>query len=154
MEIGFTIGKFAPLHLGHDQLIQRGIRENDLFYILINETDVLDVPIEARAKWLKELYPEARILLGVNPPKRFEMDPESIRIQIDYLKKMFQGIPVTKFYSGEEYGRFVAEAFGTKNIIVPKVIPISATKIRNNPERYKQYLKIQVYNDFIKQKSS
>ena len=31
MNIGFTIGKFAPLHLGHDELIKRGIKENDLF---------------------------------------------------------------------------------------------------------------------------
>ena len=41
MNIGFTIGKFAPLHLGHDELIKRGIKENDLFYILINDTDII-----------------------------------------------------------------------------------------------------------------
>ena len=100
MDIGFTIGKFAPLHLGHDALITRGILENDLFYILINDTDVIDIPLKVRANWLKELYPDANVILGYNPPKRYGMDKESINIQINYLKKMFDGIPVTRFYSG------------------------------------------------------
>lgn len=152
MDIGFTIGKFAPLHLGHDQLIQRGIAENDLFYILINDTDVIDIPLEVRAKWLKELYPAANIILGTNPPKQYGMDSKSIKIQTDYLKKMFEGIPVTRFYSGEKYGTFVAEAFGIENVVVSKDIDISATKIRNNIDSNKQYLKIQVYNDLIQQK--
>ncbi|MBQ8131635.1 MAG: hypothetical protein IJ193_04010 [Bacilli bacterium] len=154
MNIGFTIGKFAPLHLGHDQLIQKGIQENDLFYILINDTDVTDISLEVRANWLKELYPDANILLGTNPPKRYGMDPESIQIQTDYLKKMFHGIPVTRFYSGEKYGEYVADAFGIENVFVPKEIDISATKIRNNPEKYQKYLKIQVYNDYINKKRS
>ena len=55
MNIGFTIGKFAPLHKGHEELIKKGIAENDEFYILINDTNVTNIPLETRAKWLKEL---------------------------------------------------------------------------------------------------
>ena len=154
MDIGFTIGKFAPLHLGHDALITRGILENDLFYILINDTDVIDIPLNVRANWLKELYPDAKVILGYNPPKRYGMDKESINIQINYLKKMFDGIPVTRFYSGEDYGDFVAEAFGIEHVRINKDIDISATMIRNDLDTNKKYLKIKVYNDLINKKSS
>ena len=154
MDIGFTIGKFAPLHLGHDALITRGILENDLFYILINDTDVIDIPLNVRANWLKELYPDVKVILGYNPPKRYGMDKESINIQINYLKKMFDGIPVTRFYSGEDYGDFVAEAFGIEHVRINKDIDISATMIRNDLDTNKKYLKIRVYNDLINKKSS
>lgn len=154
MDIGFTIGKFAPLHLGHDALITRGILENDLFYILINDTDVIDIPLNVRANWLKELYPDANVILGYNPPKRYGMDKESINIQINYLKKMFDGIPVTRFYSGEDYGDFVAEAFGIEHVRINKDIDISASMIRNDLDTNKKYLKIRVYNDLINKKSS
>lgn len=150
MKIGFTIGKFAPLHLGHDYLINKGIEENDLFYILINNTDLSIIPLEVRAKWLKDLYPKAKVIMGYNPPKRYGMDKESIEIQINYLKKMFKDIPVSTFYSGEDYGYFVSQYMGVDFIKVDKKFDISSTKIRNNLEDNKKYLKKEVYDTLKK----
>lgn len=147
MSIGFTIGKFAPFHKGHEYLIDTAIKENDEFYILINDTDVIDVPIEERAKWIQDKYPKAHIILGRNPPKRYGMDEESIKIQTDYLKDVFKGIPVDTFYSSEDYGTFVAKAFNIKNVKLNKEVPISATQIRKDIEQNKQYLESNVYND-------
>ena len=101
MNIGFTIGKFAPLHKGHQELIERGIAENDEFYILINDTNVTTISLETRAEWIRKMYPKAHVILGKNPPTRYGMDKESIKIQTDYLKEMFKDIHVTIFYSGE-----------------------------------------------------
>ena len=100
MNIGFTIGKFAPLHKGHEELIEKGIKENEEFYILINDTDVTKVPLEERAKWIKNMYPTVHVIIGKNPPKEYGMDDKSIKIQTDYLKQVFKNIPVTRFYSG------------------------------------------------------
>ena len=148
MKIGFTIGKFAPLHKGHEELIKKGIAENDEFYILINDTNVTDVPLEIRAKWLKELFPKAHIILGKNPPKQYGMDEKSIKIQTDYLKEVFKRIPVNRFYSSEEYGKYVARDLGVEDRRVTKQIPISATLIRNNVETNKEYLENGVYKEF------
>ena len=153
MNIGFTIGKFAPLHLGHDQLIRRGIEENDLFYILINNTDVIDIPLDDRAKWLSEIYPEAIIIKGYDSPKRYGMDKESIEIQINYLKKVFKDIPVNRFYSGEDYGYYVSKYMGVDFIKVEKNIPICATSIRNDLDGNKQFILKDVYNS-IKEKKN
>lgn len=147
MNIGFTIGKFAPLHKGHQELIERGIAENDEFYILINNTDVTKIPLETRAKWIKEMYPQVHIILGKEPPKRYGMDKESIKIQTDYLKKMFKGINVTRFYSGEEYGKYVGQELNVESIIVKKETPISATQIREDIEKNKKYLESNIYQE-------
>lgn len=149
MNIGFTIGKFAPLHKGHEMLIEKGLKENDEFYILINDTDVSNISLETRASWIKSLYPSAHIILGKNPPKQYGMDEKSIKIQTDYLKDIFKGIPVNRFYSSEEYGKFVARDLNVENVKVDKTIPICATSIRENPENNKKYMEEIVYKSFI-----
>lgn len=150
MNIGFTIGKFAPLHKGHEELIKKGLKENNEFYILINNTDVTEVPLEARAKWLKELFPKAHIILGKNPPKQYGMDEKSVKLQTDYLKSIFKDIPVTRFYSGEEYGKFVARDLNVEFVKMKKDIPISATIIRKNIDENKEYLENNIYYDLKK----
>lgn len=152
MNIGFTIGKFAPLHLGHDQLIRKGIEDNDLFYILINDTDIIDVSLEERATWLKKLYPEARIILGTNPPKQYGMDPESISIQINYLKDIFKDIPVNRFYSGEDYGYYVSKYMNVDFIRIDKNIPISASIIRRDLESNKDFIDNSIYKELKKKR--
>lgn len=152
MNIGFTIGKFAPLHLGHDQLIRKGIEDNDLFYILINDTDIIDVSLEERATWLKKLYPEARIILGTNPPKQYGMDPESISIQINYLKDIFKDIPVNRFYSGEDYGYYVSKYMNVDFIRIDKNIPISASIIRRDLESNKDFVDNSIYKELKKKR--
>ncbi len=149
MKIGFTIGKFAPLHKGHEMLIKKGVNENDEFYILINDTDIINIPLKQRAEWIKKMFPTTRVILGENPPKQFGMDENSIKIQTDYLLEMFKGIPVTTFYSCEEYGKYVAKAFNGKFVKLEKYIPISATKIRGNIEENKEYLEKNIYEDLI-----
>jgi len=56
-------------------------------------------------------------------------------------------------FSSEDYGRFLAEAFGAENILVDKDranVPISAGVIRRYPENYKKYVEAFVYENLIK----
>ncbi len=149
MKIGFTIGKFAPLHKGHESLIDKAIEEMDEVYILINNTDVSNISLEERAKWIKDKYPNANVILGKNPPKKYGMDEESIKIQTDYLKGIFKDIPITHFYSSEEYGKYVARDLNVVDRRIEKEIPISATKIRNDIEKNKQYIEENIYKKII-----
>ena len=149
MKIGFTIGKFAPLHKGHEYLINKALSEMDKVYILINNTDVTDFSLNKRAKWIKSIYPQANIILGKNPPEKYGLDEESIKIQTDYLKQKFKDIPVTHFYSSEEYGKYVARDLNVIDRRVPKLIPISATKIRSNLEENKEYLEKNIYMEML-----
>ena len=154
MKIGFTIGKFAPLHKGHQYLIEKGLKEMDEFYVIVYETSVMDIPVEQRASWIRELYPNVHILLAKNPPSQYGLDEESIKIQMDYLKKIIKDIPVTHFYNSEPYGKFVARDLGIEEVQVDRhreKYAISGTKIRKNVNENKQYIEEIVYKE-LKQK--
>lgn len=154
MKIGFTIGKFAPLHKGHQYLIEKGIKEMDKFYVVVYETDVIDIPIEQRAKWIKDIYPEVHILLAKNPPSQYGLDEKSVKIQMDYLKSILKDIPVTHFYNSEPYGKFVARDLNIEEVQVDRKrekYAISGTKIRKNVKENKAYVEDIVYKE-LKQK--
>jgi len=152
-KIGFTIGKFAPLHKGHQFLIEKALKEMDEFYIIVYETNLINNDIKQRASWIKTLYPKVKILYAYNPPSKYGLDEESIKIQIDYLKSIIKDIPVTHFYSSEKYGEFVAKYMNVIDVRVDqerKIVPISATKIRKNTEENRNFLEDIVYYDIEK----
>ena len=150
MKIGFTIGKFAPLHKGHQYLIEKGLKEMDEFYVIVYDTNVIDISTEKRAKWIKEIYPKAKIIYAKNPPSQYGLDEKSVKIQTDYLKELVKEIPVTHFYNSEPYGKFVARDLGIQEVQVDRSrekYMISPTKLRNNVEVNKEYLSDIVYRD-------
>ena len=150
MKIGFTIGKFAPLHKGHQYLIEKGLKEMDEFYVIVYDTNVINISTEKRAEWIKEIYPKAKIIYAKNPPSQYGLDEESIKIQTDYLKSIVKDIPVTHFYNSEPYGKFVARDFNIQEVQVDRnrvKYTISATKIREDIECNKKYINNIVYND-------
>ena len=150
-KVGFTIGKFAPLHKGHQYLIETAMKEMDEFYIVVYDTDIIKNPVEERADWIKKLYPKAHIIYAFNSPKQYGLDKESVNIQMDYLSKLIKGIPVTHFYSSEPYGEKVAEFLNIENRIVDKErlsFPVSASKIRTDSNSNSQYLEDFVYKEF------
>lgn len=150
MKIGFTIGKFAPLHKGHQYLIEKGLQEMEQFYVVIYETEVTKVPIETRANWIQQIYPAVNLIYAKNPPSQYGLDEESVKIQIDYLKEIIRDIPVTHFYNSEPYGRFVARDLGVVEVQVDRErekFPISATAIRKAIEENEKYVEKIVYKD-------
>ncbi len=152
MKIGFTIGKFAPLHKGHQYLIEKGLQEMDKFYVVIYETDVTKIPLEKRANWIKQIYPNVNLIYAKNPPSQYGLDEQSIKIQTDYLKKIVEGTGVTHFYNSEPYGKFVARDLKLEEVQVDRKrekYPISATIIRNNVNENKNYIDKIVYKEIM-----
>lgn len=151
MNIGFTIGKFAPLHKGHQYLIEKGMQEMDKFYVIIYETQVTEISLDKRANWIKKLYPEVEIIYAKNPPEQYGLDEKSIKIQMDYLKSLIKGIKMTHFYNSEEYGKYVARDLHIQEVTVDKEriqYPISATQIRENMEYNKNFVEQLIYHEF------
>ena len=152
-KVGFTIGKFAPLHKGHQFLIETALKEMDEVYVVIYETDIININIEQRAQWIKQLYPKVNIIYAYNSPKKYGLDKESVEIQMNYLSKLIKGVPVTHFYSSELYGEKVAEYLKIENRLVDlerKNIPISATLIRKDYLKESKYIEKFIYTDIIK----
>ncbi len=114
----------------------------------MNQAEEIEIPIEERAKWIQEKYPQVHIIYGYHPPKQYGMDDESVKVQIDYLKDLTKGIHPTHFFSSEPYGAKVSQYMQVENCQVDperKNVPISATKIRQNLEANKKYVEPKVY---------
>ena len=109
MKIGFTIGKFAPFHKGHEYLIETALKEMDKVIVVVYDTDLIDVPTQKRAEWIKKIYPDIEIRIAKNPPSKYGLDSSSVKIQMEYLEKIICDIKPTHFYSSEPYGKCVAE---------------------------------------------
>lgn len=149
-KIGFTIGKFAPLHKGHQYLIETALKEMDKVIVVVYDTDVIDIETEKRANWIKELYPNVEIKFAHNPPSKYGLDEESVNIQMKYLSDILKDEVPTHFYSSEKYGASVAKYM---NIVDRRVdnerinVPIRATEIRNDIENNKKWIENKVYLD-------
>ena len=152
-KVGFTIGKFAPLHKGHQYLIETALNEMDKMIVVVYDTDVIDIETEKRAEWIKKLYPNVEIKFAHNPPMQYGLDDESVRIQMEYLSKIMENENPTHFYSSEKYGASVAKYM---NLVDRRVdnerikVPIRAEIIRNNIEENKKWLENNVYEDYVK----
>lgn len=149
-KIGFTIGKFAPLHKGHQFLIETALKEMDKMIVIVYDTDLIDVPTEKRAEWIKKLYPNVEIKFGYNPPKQYGLDEESVNIQMEYLTQIIGDEKPTHFYSSEKYGESVAKYMNLIDRRVDnerEIVPIRATIVRENLEENKKWIEPNVYND-------
>ena len=83
--IGFTIGKFAPLHKGHQLVIETALKEMDEVYCVIYDTDIIDIDVTQRAMWIEKLYPNVHIIYAYDSPKQYGLDEKSVNIQMKYL---------------------------------------------------------------------
>ena len=152
-KVGFTIGKFAPFHKGHEYLIETALKESDELYVVIYDTDVTDISVEKRAKWITDRFNDVKIIYAYDSPKQYGLDDESVKIQMEYLTKKIDGIPVNCFFSSEPYGEKVAQYLNIENRIVDmsrQQVPINAGLIRNDIEKHKMFLDEKIYKEIIK----
>lgn len=151
IKIGFTIGKFAPFHKGHEYLIETALKDMDEFYVVVYDTPEFNIDINTKIKWITKKFPNVQILKAFNSPKQYGLDEASVKIQMEYLSKILKNIPVNYFYSSEPYGKYVADYLNIKNVLVDKdrkKYPISARMIRNNVEKYKNFISKEIIEDF------
>ncbi len=153
--IGLVIGKFAPLHKGHQFLLEKALEKcNHLIVLVYDVPEITKVPALVRMGWIRRLYPEAEVVnAGVGPKETGDL-PEINKLHIDYAKsKLPPDVKVDFVFSSEGYGRYLAEALGAENMVVDKArvsVPISAGAIRRDPEKYRDFVEDFVYEDMLR----
>lgn len=153
MTTGLVLGKFAPLHKGHQLLIDTARAENDRIIVMIYDAlDVTTVPLPVRARWIRTLYPDVQVIEAWDGPMEVGDTPEIRKMHEDYLLDALQHEVITAFYSSEFYGRHVSEALGAQDRRIDpdrERFPVSATAIRQDAYANRQYLDPIVYRDLI-----
>ena len=111
--LGLTLGKFAPLHKGHQFMIETALQEVDELIVVIYETTVTPIPLHIRANWIRRLYPAVRVVEAWDGPDGYSDDREHEIREEQYILRLLNGEQVTHFYSSEFYGRHMSLALGS-----------------------------------------
>jgi hypothetical protein len=86
MRVGLVLGKFAPLHKGHQFLIEQALGQVDRLLVMVYACpDLIDVPLSRRAGWIRNLYPGVTVIEAPDGPLEVGDSPEIKKRHEDYI---------------------------------------------------------------------
>ena len=143
--VGLVLGKFMPLHKGHELLLHFASHCVDTLYVVVDNIIDSPIPGPVRCAWIEQLFPHATVCYIQEPlPQQPNEHPQFWTI----WKKCFLTLLPKKpnyIFASEPYGFKLAEVL--QGLFIPfdfqrETIPISATQIRQNPLEHWQYLSL------------
>lgn len=147
------LGKYAPLHKGHQLVIETALAEMDELLVMIYDSpEVTAIPLTVRANWLRKIYPQIQVIEAWDGPTEIGYTSEIKKKHEDYILKQLESKKITHFYSSEFYGEHVSQALGAVNRLVDcdrQTFPISGTQVRRDAYAFREYLHPYVYRDLI-----
>lgn len=157
MKTGLVVGKFMPLHRGHQLLIETALANVDELTIVVYDSipdgNYPSMPIEKRLGWVRQLYPQAYNIISRKDP--LNLDPaasDSPKYAPYYAKDISFLGEFDYVFSSEKYGRPFAEALNAKHFMVDAsrdMLPISGTEIRENVYEHRGWVDPIVYRSLI-----
>lgn len=170
---GLIVGKFSPLHKGHELLISRALDECETLYIFSYYTpEFSGCEAHRRERWLKYLFPAAKIFVldddfvrkrfNLSLPATDATDLEERRF-VGFLWLNLVNEPLNAVFTSENYGDGYAEemsryfefytGFPKVNHVLfdleRSAVPISGTRLRENIHELKEFLSPIVYASFV-----
>lgn len=134
---GVTVGKFLPLHRGHEYLINTAAKRCDQLSVIVCDRPEYPIPLARRLQWLTRIHPGVRVV-----PVRDSLDDDDSAGWAKATIAALGFVPDIAFTS-EDYGRRWAQHMGCRHQLIDKPrrhVPISGTAIRNDPWGNWQYL--------------
>lgn len=178
--LGLVVGKFSPLHKGHELLIGTALSECEAVRVLCYVKPSLPkCPPAVRRAWLERRFPNARILVleentlaGRRDAPAWPEDDADERLHrrfVGYLCHEVLAEHPDVVFTSEGYGPgfaaelaryFEARDGGTRqqsDVQVAHVavdpartrVPISGTRLRDDPHGNREYLSPEVYAHFV-----
>jgi NadR type nicotinamide-nucleotide adenylyltransferase len=151
MTTGLIIGKFMPLHLGHQYLVDFARGYADHVIVMMCSIKSEPIPGDIRYKWAQEAFYGAEVIhVTEELPQHPSEHPDfwdlwkaacfkAIRKDIHHYSEK----SVDYIFASEDYGFKLAEVLGAKYVPVDharELVPVSGTKIREDPFKYWEYL--------------
>jgi HTH-type transcriptional regulator, transcriptional repressor of NAD biosynthesis genes len=150
---GLTLGKYAPLHRGHQFVIETGLSETDEMVVLVYDApETTTIPLAVRSGWVRALYPSARVIEAWDGPTEVGYSADLMRRHERYVVEDLGITGVTHFFSSEPYGDHMSLALGAIDRRVDEArtsVPVSATDIRDDPFAHRAWVPPLVYRDLI-----
>ena len=144
---GLIIGKFLPLHRGHRHLIETAAAQCDELTIALFARSDEPIPFEVRRSWLQELFPDVRVVGGIDD-HCVDFDDEAVwRHWVDVTEAAFEGAADDRHpagdragpdvvFSSEDYGLELARRLGAAAVLIDLdrgEVPVSGSLVREDP---------------------
>jgi HTH-type transcriptional regulator, transcriptional repressor of NAD biosynthesis genes len=179
-QTGLVVGKFSPLHRGHEMVIRRAFEVcHEVVLISYSNPELPGCAPERREKWLAELFPQARRLVVTATrlcqwfPNAADRPTMPLNEAEDSLHRRFTavlclkvlGTIVDAVFTSEDYGEGFAQeltacfrqhnpsAREVRHVSVDparKAVPVSGTMIRADVEAHREWLSPVVYASFVR----
>lgn len=171
--IGLVVGKFAPLHLGHEWLIRQAQAQCEQLVLLSwSRPERAGCEPERRANWLRIRFPELRSWVVTPewvarqraqglalPDLPDESEPDAVQRQFvaDFCLAVL-GQPVDVVFTSEAYGEgfaaHLSRCFGraVQHVEIDRArtqVPVSGTRLRADIHGLREYLAPSVYGGFV-----
>jgi HTH-type transcriptional regulator, transcriptional repressor of NAD biosynthesis genes len=167
---GLVVGKFAPLHKGHELLISRTFeRCQNVYIISYCKPELPGFEPERRRHWLEQLFPAARILIPTEEMLKASDEFREVPRNEDqavvhrrfcaFLCREIFAVHIDAVFTSEDYGDgFAAElstCFGrpVQHLMVDRartLAPISGEILRAALHQNRHWLSPSVYASFVK----
>ncbi len=141
---GLVVGKFAPLHRGHEALIGAARAACDRVTVMIWSTpDFPDMPTPVRAAWLRRRFPDVAVVAFDAAPPNAAPDA----VHHAFVRENLPA-PVDAVFSGEAYGPAFAAALGATHVAVDRDA-VSGTLVRSDVHAHAGLMAPEVAAHFV-----
>ena len=128
--LGVVVGKFLPPHRGHRFLIETALSQCERVVVILCGKPLDPIPPEVRAAWLRELVPQAEVMLIDD---RYDENDSRVWAEntIGWL-----GCRPHAVFTSEDYGERYAGLMGARHVMVDRArlaVPCSGTAVRKDP---------------------
>jgi NadR type nicotinamide-nucleotide adenylyltransferase len=160
---GLVVGKFCPLHKGHELLINRALDMCERVTIIsYTNPEFPECAPAVRERWLRALFPRAEVLVLDSEKEDVPPNDASDDVHRQFVAKLCierLGHLVDAVFTSEAYGdgfaRVLAKTFDhhVAHISVDRarsIVLVSGTAVRANPYRHRAFLSPVVYSHFVK----
>jgi HTH-type transcriptional repressor of NAD biosynthesis genes len=176
---GLVVGKFSPLHRGHEFIINRAQEEcEEVFLISYSKPEMSGCEAARRDRWLSAIFPRARHLAVTDERLRQWVKPGEGALEVPandadetthrrfcgFLCQQVFGVTVEAVFTSEDYGdgfadeltRYFRERQPTcpvvNHVLVDRSrqkLPISGTLLRQDIHARREWLSPLVYASFV-----
>lgn len=162
--VGVTIGKFMPLHKGHESMIKFGSMMLSELVVVVSGKLTDEINLSVRADWVREFCRKEQ-LTNVTVVRHIDESPEFTSVDENgtvldedfqqYWRNEFTNIvpDATHFLSSDKYGKVMADLMEAEWLPFDpgrEMLEISATKIRNDVQTYFWYISDVAKPHFVK----
>ncbi len=135
---GLVLGKFWPLHAGHQHLVEEALARCDRVTVQLLARHDEDVPLDVRAAWIRELYPSVHLVAAYDEtPVDFD-DPATWDLHLVTIRSHLDA-PVDAVLTSDAYGAELARRLEAAWVQVDPGrvdVPVSGTAVRADPGAY------------------